>query len=407
MAVMISADGSTGLLPRWSSAPTGANLEFGAVLAVLLVTGWVANHFVALMPTISDRQHLSTSTLDAIFGIYAVGLLPGLLIGGRASDALGRKAVALAGSATAVVGTVAMLLSQQPDVLLTGRLIVGIGVGLAMTSGTAWASDLKGPAGAATAGAVLIAGFAIGPFAGGLIAGAGDFGVEVSFAVAAALVVMAMAFTYAAARGTAESMPAGATRESQTATTSRPSSTRALSWALPLAPWVFASATLGFITIPARVHTGLAAPIAAGIAALIVNGSSGVIQIIARWGAWGPRAGTIGAGLAALAYTAIALTPPTITPVMSFALLLVLGCASGLSLREGLIDLEAAAPQHVRGMLTGAFYALTYIGFGLPLLLTSVGLGGSQIILAVMAMLAATAAVTRALRLRQDSHRQN
>jgi hypothetical protein len=170
---------------------------------------------------------------------------------------------------------------------------------------------------------------------------------------------------------------------------------------------VFASATLGFITIPARVHTGLAAPIAAGIAALIVNGSSGVIQIIARWGAWGPRAGTIGAGLAALAYTAIALTPPTITPVMSFALLLVLGCASGLSLREGLIDLEAAAPQHVRGMLTGAFYALTYIGFGLPLLLTSVGLGGSQIILAVMAMLAATAAVTRALRLRQDSHRQN
>jgi len=144
---MISPDGSTGLLPRPRSAPAGANLEFGAVLAILLVTGWVANHFVALMPTISDRQHLSTSTLDAIFGIYAVGLLPGLLIGGRASDALGRKAVALAGSATAVVGTVAMLLSQLPGVLLAGRLIVGVGVGLAMTSGTAWASDLKGPAG--------------------------------------------------------------------------------------------------------------------------------------------------------------------------------------------------------------------------------------------------------------------
>ncbi len=153
---MISTDGSTGLLPRPRSAPPGANVEFGAVLAVLLVTGWVANHFVALMPAISDRQHLSTSTLDAIFGIYAVGLLPGLLIGGRASDALGRKAVALTGSTTAVVGTVAMLLSQEPDVLLAGRLIVGVGVGLAMTSGTAWASDLKGPAGAATAGAVLI-----------------------------------------------------------------------------------------------------------------------------------------------------------------------------------------------------------------------------------------------------------
>jgi hypothetical protein len=176
---------------------------------------------------------------------------------------------------------------------------------------------------------------------------------------------------------------------------------------MPLAPWVFASATLGFITIPARVHTGLAAPIAAGIAALIVNGSSGVIQIIARLGSWGPRTGTIGAALAAVGYAAIAVTPPTITPVMSLALLLVLGCASGLSLREGLIDLEAAAPQHIRGMLTGAFYALTYIGFGLPLLLTSVGFGGSQSILAVMALLAGTVSVTRALRLRRDSHRQN
>ena len=403
---MISPDGSTGLLPRPRSAPAGANLEFGAVLAILLVTGWVANHFVALMPTISDHQHLSRSTLDAIFGIYAVGLLPGLLIGGRASDALGRKAVALAGSATAVVGTVAMLLSQQPDVLLAGRLIVGVGVGLAMTSGTAWASDLKGTAGAATAGAVLIAGFAIGPFAGGLIAGAGDFGVQMSFAVAAALVVVAMAVTLAAAPGTAASAPPEPP-DPQIVAPASLSSSRALSWALPLAPWVFASATLGFITIPARVHTGFAAATAAGAAALLVNGSSGVIQIIARLGNWGPRAGTIGAALAALSYAAIALSPPTMSLATSVALLLLLGCASGLSLREGLIDLEAAAPQHVRGMLTGAFYALTYIGFGLPLLLTSVGFGGSQIILAVMALLAATASVTRALRLRRDSHRQN
>src|ERR1700744_4205692 len=191
MASMISPDGSTGLLPGRSSVTTGANLEFGAVLAILLATGWVANHFVALMPTISDRRRPSTSTLDAIFGIYAVGLLPGLLIGGRASDALGRRAVALTGSATAVVGTVAMLFSQHPDILLAGRLIVGVGVGLAMTSGTAWASDLKGPAGAAAAGAMLTGGFAIGPFAAGVIAWAGQPGIRLSFGVAAGIVVAA------------------------------------------------------------------------------------------------------------------------------------------------------------------------------------------------------------------------
>ena len=401
--------GSSSLLrePRpVSTATSGVNLEFGAVLALLLATGWVANHFVALMPAISERQHLSTAALDAIFGIYAVGLLPGLLLGGRASDVLGRRAVALTGSATAVVGTVAMLLSQQADVLTIGRLIVGVGVGLAMSSGTAWASDLKGPAGAASAGAVLIVGFAVGPFAGGLITGAGQSGVRISFAVAAALVVAAMAVTIVAARRPAETV-AAEPRDAELATAPQQGITRALGWALPLAPWVFASATMGFVTIPARVHTGLAAPVAAGLAALIVNGASGTIQIIARVAKWGPQSGTAGAVLAALSYALIAVAPPTMTVVLSLPLLLILGCAAGLSLRDGLIDLEAAAPQRVRGTLTGVFYSVTYIGFGLPLLLTSAGPEATQLILAAMTVLASTAAISRSLRLRRDSHRQS
>jgi MFS family permease len=401
--------GSSGVLPesRPASAATArVNVEFGAVLAVLLATGWVANHFVALMPAISDRQHLSTATLDAIFGIYAVGLLPGLLLGGRASDVLGRSAVALTGSATAVVGTVAMLLSQQAEVLTIGRLIVGVGVGLAMSSGTAWASDLKGPAGAASAGAVLIVGFAIGPFASGLITAAGEPGVRISFAVAAALVVAAMAVTIVVARRPAETV-AAESRNPEHATAPRQGIGRALSWALPLAPWVFASATLGFVTIPARVHTGLAAPVAAGLAALIVNGASGVIQIIARLGKWGPQCGTAGAVLAALSYALVAVAPPTMTMALSLPLLLILGCAAGLSLREGLIDLEAAAPQRVRGTLTGVFYSVTYVGFGLPLLLTTAGPEITQLILAAMAVLASTAAISRTLRLRREDHRQS
>jgi MFS family permease len=107
---------------------------FAGVLTMLLAMGWAANHFAALLPAISLHHHLSTATLDVMFGIYAVGLLPGLLLGGRASDRLGRASVALVGSTTALVGTIAMLVSQHADVLLAGRLIVGIGVGLAVSS---------------------------------------------------------------------------------------------------------------------------------------------------------------------------------------------------------------------------------------------------------------------------------
>jgi hypothetical protein len=72
-----------------------------------------------------------------------------------------------------------------------------------------------------------------------------------------------------------------------------------------------------------------------------------------------------------------------------------------------LIDLEAAAPQHLRGALTGVFYVVTYIGFALPLLLATAEPGVSAAILSAMAALASVSAVGRAMRLRRDSHRQN
>jgi MFS family permease len=399
-SALVTADERDG---RTRSGSTRA--VFASVLALMLATGWVANHFVALMPLINDRQHLGAATLDGIFAIYAVGLVPGLFIGGRASDALGRRSVALAGSTTTLAGTVTMVLSQQTDVLLAGRLIVGLGVGLAMTSGTAWASDLKGPAGAAAAGALLTAGFAIGPFAAGVIARAGQPGIRVSFGVAAAIVIAATFAVIVTARRADVTAPATA-QDSKPSTPVWPGTARALSWALPLAPWVFASATLGFVAIPTRVHTGLAAPMAAGIATLIVNGVSGVIQLVARASRWGPQAGTAGAVLAALGYAVAAVAPPTITPALGLPLFLVLGCASGLLLREGLIDLEAAAPRHLRGALTGVFYVVTYVGFGLPLILATVSPAVSAIILFAMALGASAAAVSRAVRLRRDGHRQ-
>ncbi|WP_264042891.1 MFS transporter [Mycobacterium paraffinicum] len=406
---MSSSNGSTppstlAALDKGDS-PDATRGTFAGVLVLLLSIGWVANHFVALMPLLSVRQHLSSATLDAIFGIYALGLLPGLLVGGRASDAFGRRSVALAGSATAVAGTVAMLCSQQYDVLLLGRLVVGLGVGLAMSSCTAWASDLKGPAGAAAAGAVLMLGFAIGPFAGALIAGAGAVGIRLSFGIAAAIGVAAMAVATVVA-GRAGATGPDTTRVWEPSSTAGQGAARALSWAMPLAPWVFGSATLGFITIPGRVHSGLAAPMAAGVATLLVNGISGLIQVLARARRWGPQAGTAGAVLAALGYAVTALAPPAMSPALGLPLLLVLGSASGLCLREGLIDLEAAAPKRLRGALVGAFYVVTYIGFGLPLILTTVASAVSTTILAVMAALALLTALSRAVRLRRDAHRQ-
>jgi hypothetical protein len=152
----------------------------------------------------------------------------------------------------------------------------------------------------------------------------------VSFGIAAGIVVLATAAVIAATRGAEPGRPAGP-HDLGRATPSAPAAqgfSRALSWAMPLAPWVYASATLGFVTIPTRLHTALAAPVAAGTATLIVNGVSGVVQILARALRWGPQAGTAGAVLAALGYAVAAMAPPTLTPALGVPLFLVLGCAS-------------------------------------------------------------------------------
>ncbi len=388
-------------------APGGTRAVFASLLALVLAIGWAASHFAGLIPAMSDRQHLSATMLDAVFAIYAVGILPGLLVGGRVSDALGRQPVAWVGSAIVLLGTVAMLVSQHSDVLLAGRLIIGIGTGFAISSCTAWASDLKGPAGAAIAGAVLTAGFAIGPFASGAVAAAGQPGILLSFAIAAALVVVATVAAVAAVHRPGVAVPTSTSGPKQSVRVSQGNSTRALSWAMPLAPWVFASATLAFITIPARIHTGFAAALAAGMAALIANGVSGGVQVLARARRWGPQTGTVGASLAAVGFVLTAAAPPTITPLLGLALVVVLGSAAGLCLREGLIDLEAAAPQRLRGTLTGAFYAVTYLGFGLPLLLSAIDSAESAMILVFLAVLASLTAVSRAVRLRRGNHRQD
>lgn len=384
--------------------PRSDRTLFVGVLAVLLATGWAANHFAALLSAISVDRHLSEATLELMFGIYAAGLLPGLIIGGRASDVWGRAAVAWAGSAGSLAATVAMLLSQDAAALLSGRLILGFGVGLAISSCTAWASDLRGPAGAAVAGAVLTAGFAVGPFVSGMIASTAEGGIRASFGIAAALVVASTGVAALAARR-ADVTPQGSVQDAAQRERAGQGAVRALSWALPIAPWVFASATLAFVTIPGRMHTGLAAPLVAGTAALITNGVSGLVQLVARARQWGPQAGTFGALLAAIGYAITATAPRVLPAGVGLALLVLLGCAAGLCLREGLIDLEVAAPQHIRGALTGAFYAVTYVGFGLPLLLTTAG-ADSAAILAVLSVLATAAALARAVRLRRDGHRQ-
>ena len=145
------------------------------VALLLFCVGWGANHFVALLLVYKARLALDSAAPAALLGMYALGLVPGLLLSGPLSDRYGRRALVF--PATALTLAASALLGAGGgsfDLLLGGRLLYGIGAGAAMSPGAVWLLELSTQAapgaGARRATLALSAGFGFGPLLSGLLA---------------------------------------------------------------------------------------------------------------------------------------------------------------------------------------------------------------------------------------------
>ncbi|MBM7368691.1 MFS transporter [Gordonia hydrophobica] len=361
-----------------------------AILLLLFASGWGANHFAAVLPILQNTEDMSRAALDGAFGVYALGLLPCLLGGGSVSDRVGRRIVVLIGAATAGLGNFVMIFWHVELGVFVGRFVVGLGVGLAVSAGTAWTAEVAGKKGAVLAGAVLTSGFAVGPFVSAIVASTFPSSAEyVSFAVSAGLSELAVAagvvWTTSAPIPQADVAADDRSRHQDAAGVGL-----ALRTSLPLAIWVFSTVTASIVVLAARMTDRFGGPMVPGVASLLALGGGLVIQMIARRLDWGAYAGIAGIGLAVLGFGAAAVAGPHPSIGMFVAASLMLGAAYGLCLREGLINVELHTPPTARGMVTGIFYVFTYLGFGLPVLMATIeqSVGGS-LPLVVLAVLAA------------------
>src|ERR1700759_1245996 len=121
-------------------ASSGSWLAPAVALAAI---GWGATQFAPLI--VLYRQHgVSASATEIMFGLYAVGLVPALFVGGRWSDRAGRKAVVTVALALSLLASLVMLMgSASAGWLYVGRLVAGIGSGLAFGTGAAWIRELS------------------------------------------------------------------------------------------------------------------------------------------------------------------------------------------------------------------------------------------------------------------------
>ena len=372
--------------------------------AVLLGTAWGSNQFTPMLLVYRHTLGLGTGTLEAMFGVYALGLIPGLLLAGPLSDARGRRTVVLPAAGLSLAASVVLVAGTHSVALLfVGRLLTGVSSGAVFAAGTAWLRETSVPPvgtasrnGAARRAVIaMTAGFALGPLVAGMLAQWAPASTIVPYLPHIAL----MAGVLISVSKTPETVASGAGR---TVRLSVPGvrSPRFRTVVAPMAPWVFAAPAIAFALLPSVVGAEhVADAIAVAAAVTMLTAVAGVlIQPLARRleaHVASNRAGVAGllvltGGLVLGAATAQAQQPWLLVPCA-----IVLGCAYGLCLVAGLVEVQRIADDDALAGLTAAYYALTYLGFAAPYLLAlAAHLASYPVLLLITATLAlSTAAV--------------
>ena len=373
-----------------------ARATYALTLAFLITAGWSANHFASVLVLLRRDHDVSAVLANSAYGIYAVGLFPSLLIGGWVADRFGSRPAVVAGTVIAAAGNVYLMLGVPGHGLLLGRFIVGLGVGLVVSAGTAWAGRLRGASGATAAGIALTTGFMLGPVSSGVVAHLAADAVKIPFVVP---IVMAVGVMVASIRMRDDGAPA-VTQTAEAHPTH--SEAKALATAVPMGIWVFASITTAMVVLAGRTDFAIGAAFMPGVAAVLGFSVALAVQALARRGQWGPRAGVVGALGAAGGMALIAVGGARPSAAVFLAATALLGLAYGLCLREGLLDVDEYTPPEKRGRVVGLYYVATYIGFGIsPLIAWITPRVGPSLPFAVFAVLAASSALIRSAQIQR------
>jgi MFS family permease len=346
------------------------------VAFLMFAVGWGANQFSPMLIVYRRELGLAPGAIDGLFAIYAATLIPGLLIGGPASDRFGRRAVVLPFAALSPVATLLLVLGAHSlPLLAAGRALAGLCSGMVFGPATAWVQDLSpGDALSARRSALaLSAGFGLGPVAAALLAQWAAHPLVVPYLPHLLIGTAALAAGLTA--------PAPRAKPGVTRSGWPPAAVRTRRFWLtvaPAAPFVFGAISLAIVVLPEEVtgaHT-LSAGYAGLMTVLAFAAGIGVQPAARRLAARRPQAGAI-AGLAAAAIGAAAGVPAVASAnrVLAGVAAVFLGLAYGLCLVSGLRQAEHLAGDRDRGAVLACYYVLAYLGFVMPYAV--IGLNGA------------------------------
>jgi MFS family permease len=311
---------------------------------------------------------LSDAAVTAIFGAYALGLMPALFLAGSSSDRLGRRRVLL--PFVVLAAAVSLLFVAAADsvpLLYLARFLQGVVSGVVFSVANAWLQELAGRdrprLAAARASVAMTGGFAVAPLLGGVLGEWGPAPTTLPYLVHVAVVVVGLV----SLRGVPETVTVA--RRGPLLVLGLPRSARRPFWTVlsPTAVGVYAFPSVAITLLPLLLREGGASVVFTGVLGAVTLGSGTVgAPIGARLG---PPAAPLGAALGAAGFLAGLLGVVAEADALLLPAGVLLGVGSGLCLSAGLALTARLAPPETRGAMNSAFFAFAYAGFGAPLLL--------------------------------------
>lgn len=344
----------------------------------MFAVGWGANQFSPMLIVYRHELGLTAGAVAGLFLVYALTLIPGLLVGGPASDRFGRRPVVWPFVALSPLATLLLVLGPRSLAMIAaGRALAGLCSGVVFGAATAWVQEVSPGEGtsARRAALALTAGFGLGPVVAALLAQWAPNPLLMPY-----LPHLVIGVAAAAALGrTPEGVPrpAGARETRNARRRWPPGAVRTARFWLavaPASPLVFGSVALAIVVLPEEVTS--AGSLSAGFAGLMtaLSFAAGVaVQSFARR-LPDPLTGAVTGLACAAAGTAVgigAVAGPD--RVLAGAAAVLLGLAYGLCLVSGLRQAEQMAAPDERGAVVACYYALAYLGFAAPYLAAGLG----------------------------------
>ncbi|MFD0925078.1 MFS transporter [Williamsia deligens] len=355
-----------------------------AVAAAMAAIAWGGNEFTPLLVMYESVHGLPGPVVDALLFAYVLGIVPALLIGGPLSDRHGRVALMRPAPVIAAAGSLILALgADHVSLLVVGRVLSGVGLGLAMAVGSSWVKELSGapwtPDASPTLGArrgamSLTFGLGVGAAVAGVLAQWAPLQDSLAYLVNVGLCLAAAVWVWSAPETiSGDRAPRRLVDDLKIRAVAQRRFVRVV---VPVAPWVFGSAAAAYAVLPTLMSDRVAdVRIAYAAAVTLVTLASGfAVQSVARRIDRPDRARS---SVVALVFLMLGMATGGVAayvldPWLTLLAGAVLGAGYGMALVAGLSEVgRIAEPADLAG-LTAVFYSLTYLGFGAPVVLSLV-----------------------------------